>query len=120
MSINLLKKSMWVYKPILYWNILLSLIIGLFLVIDGAEKPGGYIMAIIIKPIGWAVSIVFEKLFLRHQSYFYKNMGLSFRKIFLNIIVYDIVILITITIICLLCRNFLLTVLPTDLINKRY
>lgn len=120
MSIVLLKKSILVYKPIIFWNISVNLIIGLFFVINGFDKPGAYIMGIFMKPIGWIFSIALEHLFLKKQSYFYKNMGLGFRKILINIILYDMAILLLITLICFLCRNFLLTVLPINLVNKQY
>ena len=120
MSISLLKKSVLVYKPIILWNILVSLITGLFFVINGFDKPGAYLMALIMKPIGWGFSIVFDCLFFKKQSYFYKNMGLGFRKILTNIIFYDLIIFTVIIIICFICRNFLLTVLPINLINKQY
>lgn len=94
--------------------------IGLFFVIDGFEKPAPYVMAIFMKPIGWASSIVIEHFFLSKHRYFYNNMGLGFRKILLNIIYYDIAILIITIIICWLCRDLLLTVLPSNLINKQY
>ena len=111
---------MLVYKPIILWNILVSLFTGLFFVINGFDKPGAYVMTLIMKPIGWAFSIAFERLFLKKQSYFYKNMGLGFRRILTNIILHDMIIFIMITLICFICRNFLLTVLPINLINKQY
>lgn len=120
MSVALLKKSMLVYKPIVFWNILVSLMIGLFFIIDGYRNPGPYVMIIIMKPIGWIFSIIIELFFLSKYSYFYKNQGLRFRRIFSNIIIYDIAMLFTIIITFLLCRNFLLTVLPKALINKQY
>ncbi|WP_316832024.1 hypothetical protein [Pedobacter aquatilis] len=120
MSLSILKKSILVYKPIILWNILLSLLSGIFFVIDGFEKPGGYAMALLMKPTGWLFSIIVERFFLRKHLYFYKNMGLGFRRILVNIIAYDIAFLIIIITVSLLCRNFLLTVLPTSLISKKY
>jgi hypothetical protein len=119
MSIKLLKKSLIVYKPILFWNILVNLLIGTFFIINGTEKPGAYAMALFMKPIGWAFSVILERFFLTKHTIFYKNMGLGFRKIFLNLVIYDLVILFFIVILCLLCRNYLLTVLPTDLMKKQ-
>ena len=120
MPTSLFKNLMIVYKPVLLWNILISLLAGLFFVIDGYEKPGGYAMTIFMKPLSWAFSITIERIFLKKHRYFYKNMGLGFRRILINIILYDIVILFVIIITCLLCRNFLLTVLPGNLIRGQY
>lgn len=120
MSIKLFKKALIVYKPIVLWNILVNLVIGIFFIIDGFEKPGGYAMAVFMKPVGWVFSVVIERFFLTKHAFFYKNMGLGFRKIFLNILIYDLVFLISIIILSFVCRNYLLTVLPTDLTNKRY
>jgi len=102
MSVALFKKSFLVYKPIVLWNILISLIIGLFFAIDGYGNPGPYVMIIIMKPIGWIFSIFIERFFLSKHSYFYKNQGLGFRRIFSNIIIYDIAMLFSIIITFLL------------------
>ena len=120
MPVSLFKNLMIVYKPVLLWNILISLLAGLFFVIDGYDKPGGYAMTAFMKPLGWVFSMVVERFFLQKHRYFYKNMGLGFRRILINIILYDIVILFVVIIICLLCRNFLLTVLPSNLIKGQY
>ena len=119
-SVKLLQKSTFVYKPIIIWNILLNVVIAIFFVTDGINKPSPYVMLLIMKPIGWGFSIVIERFFLQKHRYFYKNMGLGFRKILGNIILYDIVILIVIIITPLLCRNFLSTVLPNSLIKGQY
>lgn len=119
-SVKLLKKSIFVYKPIIFWNILLSIIIGRFFIIDGVNKPAPYAMLLLMKPIGWAFSIVIERFFLQKHRYFYRNMSLGFRKILGNIILYDIAMLILIITISLLCRNFLLTVLPNNLVKEQY
>ncbi|KQR70346.1 hypothetical protein ASF92_10195 [Pedobacter sp. Leaf176] len=120
MPASLFKNLMIVYKPVLLWNVLVSLLIGLFFVVDGYDKPGGYAMTIFMKPIGWFFSIIIERFFLQKHRYFYKNMGLGFRKILGNIILYDIAILLLIITTTLLCRNFLLTVLPSNLIKGQY
>jgi len=120
MPASLFKNLMIVYKPVLFWNILINLLIGLFFVIDGYEQPGGYAMIVFMKPAGWAFSMVIEQFFLQKHRYFYKNMGLGFRRILINIMLYDIGILLLIIITCLLCRNFLLTVLPGNLIRGQY
>jgi len=120
MPASLFKTLMIVYKPVLFWNILISLLAGLFFVIDGYEKPGGYAMIVFMKPSGWAFSMVIDRFFLQKHRYFYKNIGLGFLRILINIILYDIVILFFIIITCLLCRNFLLTVLPGSLTRGQY
>ncbi|MFD2288166.1 hypothetical protein GJU39_18425 [Pedobacter petrophilus] len=90
MSVKLFKKSLIAYKPIVLWNILVNLLIGIFFIIDGLEKPGPYAMIVFMKPIGWTFSLVIERFFLKKYTIFYKNMGLGFRKIFLNQIVCDV------------------------------
>ena len=111
------KNLMIIYKPILLWNILISLLAGLFFVIDGYKKPGGFAMTIFMKPVGWTFSLVIERFFLKKHRYFYRNMRFGFRKILSSLILYDIIILILTIAFSLLCRNFLLTVLPSNLIQ---
>jgi len=120
MSIKLLKKSLIVYKPIVFWNVLVNIMVGIFFIIDGAKQPGPYAMALFMKPIGWGFSIIIERFFLTKHSIFYKNMGLNFRKIFINLVIYDLAILLFIIILSLLCRSYLLTVLPTAFTEKQF
>lgn len=120
MSTKLFKKSIIVYKPIVFWNILVDIIVGIFFIIDGTGKPGPYAMALLMKAISWGFSIIIERFFLHKHTIFYKNMGLSFRKIFLNLVFFDLLFLLFIVILCLLCRNYLLTALPTDLMKKQF
>ena len=120
MANRLRKIVLLVYKPIIAWNIFISLLVGIFFIIDGLDKPGGYFMAILMKPFGWISSVCFEKLFYNKNSYFFKNLNIASYRIYINIVIYDIAFFILIITICMLNRSFLLTVLPKALINKQY
>ncbi len=117
---NIRRKTLIVYKPIIAWNILVSLVVSLFFVINGFSLVGLYVFVIFLKLIGYGSSIAFNQFFLTSSSYFYKNLGINFRRIMINIIIYDIIVFIAILIIAFSCRNFILTVLPKVLITKPY
>lgn len=107
MSVNLLKKSILIYKPIFVWNILVSSLTSYFFVIKEFNGPDVYSWAIFIKLIGWAFSVGLYAMFYQSTSYFFNNQGISFKKIMSNLIFYDLALLAAILIILFICLNFL-------------
>jgi hypothetical protein len=120
MSIGLLKNSLTVYKPIFIWNVLVSLLTSGFFMLNGFRTPGIYSFAIFIKLIGWIFSIAIYFMFYRDTGYFFKNQGIGFRKIMINIALYDLIVLIGILIISSICKDFLSTVLTNLLRIEKY
>lgn len=120
MSIGLLKKSLTIYKPIFLWNVLVSLLTSVFFILNGFKEPGIYSFAIFIKFIGWLFSVAIYFMFYQSTGYFFKNQGISFRKIMTNLVLYDLIIFIGILIISLICRNFLLIALTNILQTGKY
>jgi len=120
MSIGLLTKSLTIYKPIFLWNVLVSLLTSVFFILNGFKEPGIYTFALFIKLIGWLFSIAIYFLFYLPTAYYFKNQGISFRKIMVNLILYDLIVFIGILIVSSLCRDFLSTVLTNLLQTAKY
>lgn len=120
MSVNLLKKSVAIYKPIFIWNIGVSLLASVFFILNGFNTPGIYTFALSAKLIGWLFSIAIYFMFYQATAYFFKNQGIGFKKIITNLILYDFTFFIAILIISSICRNFLSTVLNDLLQTKKY
>lgn len=120
MSITLLKKSITIYKPIFLWNIMVSFLTVVFFILKGFWKPEIYSFSIFIKLIGWLFSLGIYLMFYQATAYYFKNQGIGFRKIMINLILYDLIIFIGILIISSICRNFLSTVLTNLLQTAKY
>jgi len=120
MSINLLKKSISIYKPIFIWNILVSILTSVFFILNGFKQPGIYSFAIFLKLIGWLFSIGIYFMFYLPTSYFFKNQGIGLKKIITNLVLYDLIIFIGILIISWICKDFLLIALTNLLQTGKY
>jgi len=108
MSVNLLKKSIVIYKPIFIWNILVSLLTSVFFILNGFNQSGIYSFAIFLKLIGWLFSIGIYRMFYLSTAYFFKNQGIGFKKILVNLILFDLITFAAILTISWICQNFLL------------
>lgn len=120
MSVSLLKKSIFIYKPIFIWNILVSLLAAVFFILNGFKAPAIYSLALCIKLIGWLFSIAIYLMFYRSTAYFFKNQGIAFRKIMVNLILYDLSIFIGILMISSTCRDSLSIALTNLLQIEKY
>lgn len=65
----------------------------------GREEPtdwiGVYILALLVKLLGYGLSVVVEKWFFSgHRAYFFKNIGLGYRHIFGFLIAIDTLLLV--------------------------
>lgn len=120
MPIGLLKKSLTIYKSIYLWNISVSLLTSVFFILNGFKEPGIYISALLIKFIGWLFSVAIYFLFYQSTAYYFKNQGIGFRKIMINLVLYDLMVFIGILIVSSTCRNFLSTVLTNLLQTAKY
>ncbi|RDC58301.1 hypothetical protein DU508_05035 [Pedobacter chinensis] len=107
MSIGLLKKSFLIYKPIFFWNILVSILTSYLFVLKGFAMTDLYSLSLFIKFTGWVSSIGIYFMFYRSTAYFFKNQGMGFRSILRNIILYDWIIFSMILFFIFLCQNFL-------------
>ena len=107
MSIDLLKKSLTIYKPIFLWNVLVSLLTSVFFILNGFKEPGIYSFAILTKFIAWLFSIAIYFMFYQSTSYFFKNQGIGIKQIMTNLVLYDTLIFIIMLIVIFLCQSSL-------------
>ncbi|RBQ02951.1 hypothetical protein DRW42_23730 [Pedobacter miscanthi] len=120
MSVSLLKKSISVYKPIFVWNILVSLLASAFFILNGFKAPAIYSFALFLKLTGWLFSIAIYYMFYQKTIYYFKNQGIGFRKIMINLILYDLIVFTAILILSLICRDFLSIALANLLQIEKY
>ncbi len=120
MSIGLLTKSLTIYKPIFLWNVLVSLLTSVFFILNGFKEPGIYTFALFIKITGWLFSIAIYFLFYKSTAYYFKNQGIGFKNIVVNLVLYDLIVFIGILIVSSICRDFISTVLTNLLHTAKY
>jgi len=107
MSINLLKKTIRIYKPIAAWNVTVSVLVSLLFYYKGFAETEIYSLAIFFKLLGWAFSLALHYMFYQSSIYFFQNMGIGLKKIMLNLICYDILLFISLLFFIRQCQRFL-------------
>jgi len=78
-----------------------------FFYLNGFDEPGIYSFMLIIKIIGWIFSVAIYFMFYQNTAYFFKNQGISFKRIMTNLIFYDLALLLATLMILLVWQNFL-------------
>ena len=120
MSIGLLKKSLTIYKPIFLWNVSVSILTSVFFILNGFKEPGIYTFTLFTKFISWLFSVAIYFMFYQSTAYYFKNQGIGFRKIMINLVLYDLIVFIGILIVSSTWRDFLSTVLTNLLQIGKY
>lgn len=92
----MLKKLSYLYsnhfKAIIGLNIFVSLFFTYLFFLKGFDKINLYYYAIIFKSIGYVLSVMLEKVIFPERKYFYRNLRISYRKIFSILFIPDFVI----------------------------
>ena len=91
----MLKKLRFLYsnhfKAIIGLNILVSLFFTYLFFLKGFDKINLYHYAIIFKLVGYALSVMLEKVIFQERKYFYRNLRIGYRKIFSILFIPDFV-----------------------------
>ncbi|MCY1532960.1 hypothetical protein D9M68_682620 [compost metagenome] len=95
------------FKLMLALNISLSLFLCALFYIKGFDKTLLYTIALFNKGIGYAVTIAIEKLFFGKRSFYYKNLGISYGRLFSMFFILDVLIFITLLLCAWLLRSFI-------------
>jgi len=74
---------------------------------QGFNIYGVYMIAGIIKIMGFVFSVLIERIFYAKRMYFLKNLGLSYRRIFTYIFLLDLGYYAIILTGCWMIRNFI-------------
>ena len=69
------------FKLVVFINFSYSIFFTYLFVIKGFDKVDLYNIAIVFKLIAYTVTIVIEKLFFSNRVFYYKNLGLSYRRV---------------------------------------
>ena len=92
----MLKKLWFLYsnhfKAIISLNIFVSLFFSYLFLLKGFDKINLYYFAVLFKSGGYALSVLLEKVIFPERKYFYRNLRISYRKIFFILFMPDFII----------------------------
>lgn len=107
----MLKKLKFIYlhhfKIFAFLNFSFTIYLVYLFLLIGFDKVNLYTIVVAFKLITYAFTLVIEKLFFSKRSIYYRNLGLSYRKILGVYFILDFIIFISLILICFLCRNFI-------------
>jgi len=99
------------YFPLFYTLILFNVFISVFPLAlfwkFGFNAPPIYFLALFIKLIGYALSILAEKWLNANRSFFFRNLGLSYRHLFLWLFSIDLLYLLFFLLICWIIQVYI-------------
>lgn len=95
------------FKLVAFLNISFSVYLTYLFLLKGFDKINLYNIAIAFKVITYAFTLVIEKLFFSKRSIYYRNLGLSYRRILGTYFTLDFIIFTSILLICFLCKSFI-------------
>lgn len=95
------------FKIFAFLNFGFTIYLVYLFLLKGFDKVNLYNIVIAFKLITYAFTLVIEKLFFSKRSIYYRNLGLSCRKILGVYFSLDFIIFISLVLICFLCRNFI-------------
>lgn len=95
------------FKIFVFLNFGFTIYLVYLFLLNGFDKVNLYNLVIALKFITYAFTLFIEKLFFSKRSVYYRNLGLSYRKILGVYFSIDFIILISLISICFLCKNFI-------------
>jgi hypothetical protein len=95
------------FKLVLFLNFCLSLFFGYLFFLKGFDKAPLYSIALFFKLVAYGTTVSIEKLFFSVRNYYYRNLGLSYRRIFSVLFAVDMMLFISLLVVVALCRNFI-------------
>src|SRR6478609_111224 len=105
------KKLIFIYshhfKLVLFLNCCLSLFFAYLFLHKGFDKIPLYNLAIAFKIVAYLKTFGIEKLLFEQQAFYYRNLGLSYRKLFSTFFAIDFVLFLILLIVAFVCRSFI-------------
>lgn len=95
------------FKLILCLNFCLSLFFAYLFYRKGFNQVSLYNLAIFFKGIGYLFTATVEKVFFTNRSYYFKNLGISYRRLFGVLFVFDLIIFVLMLFALWLLRSFI-------------
>lgn len=75
--------------------------------LNGFDKSALYTLALFFKAIGYGFTVAIERLFFLNRSYFYRNMGLGYKKVFGSFMALDCLLFVFILMVVALWKSFI-------------
>jgi len=95
------------FKLVLFLNFCLSLFFGYLFFLKGFDKAPLYSIALFFKLIAYGTTLSIEKLLFSQRRYYYRNLGLSYRRIFTVLYAAEFTLFISLLMLVAVCRNFI-------------
>ena len=95
------------FKLIAFLNFSFSVYLAYIFLLKGFDKINLYSITIAWKIITYALTLGIEKLFFSNRVFYYKNLGLSNRRILGAYFGLDFIVYILLLLICFLCKSFI-------------
>ena len=95
------------FKLVAFLNFSFSIYFIYLFLLKGFDKVNLYNITIAWKMITYAFTLGIEKLFFSNRVFYYKNLGLSSRRILGTYFGLDFIVYISLLLICFLCKSFI-------------
>ena len=95
------------FKLVAILNFSYTIFFTYLFVIKGFDKVDLFNIAIVLKLIAYTLTIVIEKLFFSNRVFYYKNLGLSYRRVLGTYFGLDFIIFLLLLLIFSLWMNFI-------------
>jgi hypothetical protein len=88
-------------------NFSLTIYLTYLFVLKGFDKVNLYNIAFALKLVAYVTTLVIEKLFFAYRSFYYRNLGFSYRKLFGLFFAFDFLLFISLLLISYLWMSFI-------------
>lgn len=95
------------FKLVTALNFGLTLYLTYLFVLKGFDKVNLYNIAFALKLVAYVTTLAIEKLFFAYRSYYYRNLGFSYRKLLGLFFAIDFLFFISLLIISFLWMSFI-------------
>mgnify|MGYP006165628347 CR=1 FL=1 len=95
------------FKLVAVLNFSLTLYLTYLFVLKGFDKVNLYNIAFALKLVAYVTTVAIEKLFFAYRSYYYRNLGFSYRKLLGLFFAFDFLLFISLLIISYLWMSFM-------------
>lgn len=95
------------FKLVGVLNCCLSLFFVYLFVLKGFDKVNLYNLAIFFKLLAYGLTIAIEKLFFAQRAFYYRNLGISYRRLLGTFFSLDAIVFTSFMFIGYICRSFI-------------
>jgi len=95
------------FKVNILLNLWVSAYFSYFFWTRGFDKYPLYTLALIFKVTAYGLGLASEKLLAPRREFYYRNMGIGYRRIFGTLYIADLLLFILVLIFSATCRNYI-------------